>query len=87
MAQVAPLAPPPGVARLEATTHAVGILTALAAVLSIRLALTLAVLGSVGLTLFAEVQPEASQTLAVVAAALFTLFGLVPLVALAYRKG
>jgi hypothetical protein len=68
----------------EVALQALGVMTALAVILSIRLSLILAILGSVGLTLYAEVQ---HSTVAVVAAAIFTLVGLVPLVALAYRKG
>ena len=85
----APSPPAPPVAdraaeRQAVTIHAVGVLTALAEVLSIRLALTLAVVASALLAFFAETR---ETPLAVVAAAMFTLLGLVPLAILAYRKG
>jgi hypothetical protein len=83
-AEAAPLERREPFDRQAATIHAVGVLTALAAVLSIRLALTLAVIAAALLTFYAETRQTPT---AVVAAALFTLLGLVPVVALAYRKG
>jgi hypothetical protein len=79
-------APPAGPNVWQAAAiQAVAITTALAAILSIRFALILAILCAAGLTAFAEAQPE-HQLLAVVAAGVFTVFGLIPMVALALRE-
>ena len=68
------------------TLQALSITVSLANILSVRLALLITILASAGLTLFAEAQHE-HQVEAVVAAALFTIFALIPMVALALRKG
>ena len=67
-----------------ARVQAIALMTALAHVLAARLVLLTATLGLIGLTAFAEYQHSVA---AVVAACLFAVFGLIPIVALAIRKG
>lgn len=83
---IAPPAPEPAVdVHQAATIQAVGIMIALANILSVRFALLLTILCSAGLTLYAEAQPQRLE--AVAAATLFSLLALIPMVALALRKG
>lgn len=79
-----PEAPPAPPSREAVVVHAVGLLTALAAIVTARLILCLSLFGAIGLTAYAE---YVHTVVALIGAALYALLVLLPIVGLALRKG